>query len=193
MQACEIFNNIWESWLFHQLESSASTDLLGWVVASYSIGQLIASPFFGMMANCMRKSREPLVISLIINILANILYAYLEDIKTHRVVFLIAARALIGFGAGKLLFIHVLLFCVFSMYSPVSWLPFSSFNLKILLLSHISVGSLFQDNWYTDTLNIITTFYRILNKKNCPSLTPWLLLDFVSIMADLLVINNFWL
>lgn len=108
----------WESWLFHQLESSASTDLLGWVVASYSIGQLIASPFFGMMANRMRKSREPLVISLIINILANILYAYLEDIKTHRVVFLIAARALIGFGAG-MLFIHVLLFCVFSMYSPV--------------------------------------------------------------------------
>lgn len=83
------------------LDSSASTDLLGWVVASYSIGQLIASPVFGMMANCMRKSREPLVISLIINILANILYAYLEDIKTHRVVFLIAARALIGFGAGN--------------------------------------------------------------------------------------------
>lgn len=137
MQACEIFDNIWESWLFHQLESSASTDLLGWVVASYSIGQLIASPVFGMMANCMRKSREPLVISLIINILANILYAYLEDIKTHRVVFLIAARALIGFGAGKLLFIHVLLFCVFSMYSPVSRLSFSSFNLKILLLSHL--------------------------------------------------------
>lgn len=60
-----------------------------------------------------------------------------------------------------------------------SWLPFSSFNLKILLLSHISVGSLFQDNWCTDTLNIITTFYRILNKKNCPSLTLWLLVLFL--------------
>ncbi|XP_061183566.1 major facilitator superfamily domain-containing protein 8-like isoform X1 [Saccostrea echinata] len=83
------------------LDTDATTDLLGWVVASYSIGQLIASPFFGKMANCLGRSREPLVVSLIINILANILYAYLEDIKEHRLVALIAARALIGFGAGN--------------------------------------------------------------------------------------------
>ncbi|XP_048740690.2 major facilitator superfamily domain-containing protein 8-like isoform X2 [Ostrea edulis] len=83
------------------LDSSATTNLLGWVVASYSLGQLIASPAFGKMANCLGRSREPLVVSLIINVLANILYAYLEDIKDHRVVLLITARALIGFGAGN--------------------------------------------------------------------------------------------
>ncbi|XP_062616053.1 major facilitator superfamily domain-containing protein 8-like [Saccostrea cucullata] len=83
------------------LDTDATTDLLGWVVASYSIGQLIASPFFGKMSNCLGRSREPLAVSLIINILANILYAYLEDIKEHRLVALIAARALIGFGAGN--------------------------------------------------------------------------------------------
>lgn len=118
----------WESLLIsHQLESSASTNLLGWVVASYSIGQLIASPLFGKMANCMRRSREPLVISLIINILANILYAYLEDIESHRVVFLIAARALIGFGAGTL-FIHVLFFYVY--FNVAVYMSFDIISLR---------------------------------------------------------------
>nr|XP_022328337.1 major facilitator superfamily domain-containing protein 8-like isoform X2 [Crassostrea virginica] len=83
------------------LDPTATTDLLGWVVASYSIGQLIASPVFGKMANWLGRSRDPLVVSLIINILANILYAYLEDIQHSRVICLIAARTLIGFGAGN--------------------------------------------------------------------------------------------
>ena len=86
---------------FCQLDPTATTDLLGWVVASYSIGQLIASPVFGKMANWLGRSRDPLVVSLIINILANILYAYLEDIQHSRVICLIAARTLIGFGAGS--------------------------------------------------------------------------------------------
>jgi ceroid-lipofuscinosis MFS transporter 7 len=83
-------------------------------VASYSLGQLIASPTFGKMANCLNRSREPLVVSLIINILANILYAYLEDIKNNRVVLLIVARALIGFGAGW----HIFYFFYRYFHSP---------------------------------------------------------------------------
>ncbi|KAK3600521.1 hypothetical protein CHS0354_028721 [Potamilus streckersoni] len=83
------------------LDPDADTNLLGWVVAIYSLGQLIASPIFGFWANFRAKSREPLVVSMIINILANVLYVYLESIPPKRLGYLMLARALIGFGAGN--------------------------------------------------------------------------------------------
>ncbi|KAJ8297856.1 hypothetical protein KUTeg_024387 [Tegillarca granosa] len=71
------------------------------VMASYSLGQLIASPFFGAWANKRGKSREPLVVSLLINIMANVLYVYLESISSYKDTWLVVARAFIGFGAGN--------------------------------------------------------------------------------------------
>jgi len=82
------------------VDPDATTDLLGWVVAAYSLGQLIASPVFGIWANWKNRSREPLVVSILINIMANILYAYTESIPSHKSTSLLIARALIGFGAG---------------------------------------------------------------------------------------------
>lgn len=83
------------------LDNAANTDFLGWVVASYSLGQLIASPLFGGWANCRGKSREPLVVSMLISVIANVLYSYLESIPSHKAVYLILARSLVGFGAGN--------------------------------------------------------------------------------------------
>ncbi|XP_071125175.1 major facilitator superfamily domain-containing protein 8-like isoform X1 [Mytilus edulis] len=83
------------------LDGSANTDFLGWVVASYSVGQLIASPLFGAWATYRDKSREPLVVSMLINVLANVLYSYLESIPSHQAVYLILSRSLVGFGAGN--------------------------------------------------------------------------------------------
>jgi ceroid-lipofuscinosis MFS transporter 7 len=84
-----------------QLDNAANTSFLGWVVASYSLGQLIASPLFGGWANCRGKSREPLVVSMLINVIANVLYSYLESIPSHQTIYLIIARSLVGFGAGR--------------------------------------------------------------------------------------------
>ena len=83
------------------LDNAANTSFLGWVVASYSLGQLIASPLFGGWANCRGKSREPLVVSMLINVIANVLYSYLESIPSHQTIYLIVARSLVGFGAGN--------------------------------------------------------------------------------------------
>ncbi|XP_052077131.1 major facilitator superfamily domain-containing protein 8-like [Mytilus californianus] len=83
------------------LDGSANTDFLGWVVASYSVGQLIASPLFGAWATYRDRSREPLVVSMLINVLANVLYSYLESIPSHQAVYLILSRSLVGFGAGN--------------------------------------------------------------------------------------------
>ncbi|OWF38500.1 major facilitator superfamily domain-containing protein 8-like [Mizuhopecten yessoensis] len=89
-------------WPYLQLlDPSATTDFLGWVVASYSLGQLIASPIFGFWANKRKRSREPLVVSIVINILATVLYAYLESLKSHKSIALLLARGFIGFGAGN--------------------------------------------------------------------------------------------
>lgn len=84
-----------------QLDKTASTNFLGWVVASYSVGQFVASPLFGFWSNFRSKTREPIIVSLVINVLANVLYMYLESIELKPKIFLLVARVLIGFGAGK--------------------------------------------------------------------------------------------
>ncbi|XP_067661430.1 major facilitator superfamily domain-containing protein 8-like isoform X2 [Haliotis asinina] len=89
-------------WPFLQvLDPSATADFLGWVVAAYSVGQLVASPFFGIWANCRGQSREPLVVSITLGIGANIMYAYLQTIPGHKGLLMIISRGLIGFGAGN--------------------------------------------------------------------------------------------
>ncbi|XP_053400185.1 major facilitator superfamily domain-containing protein 8-like isoform X2 [Mercenaria mercenaria] len=84
------------------LDPGANTNFLGWVVASYSVGQLVASPFFGAWSNIRSRTREPLVVSIVINVLANVLYMYLESIQKHAQVYLLLARAFVGFGAGNI-------------------------------------------------------------------------------------------
>lgn len=83
------------------LDNNASTNFLGWVVAAYSVGQLVASPFFGAWSSFRSKTREPIMVSLLINILANVLYMYLESIPTSAKIWLMIARVFVGFGAGN--------------------------------------------------------------------------------------------
>ena len=41
------------------------------------------------------------MISLIVNVFANVLYMYLESVGNHRAALLVVARAFVGFGAGQ--------------------------------------------------------------------------------------------
>lgn len=80
--------------------SGATPTFLGWVVASYSFGQLIASPLLGLWADY-RPTREPLIVSLVINIVFNVLYSYVgvfSPIEAGWV--MLVARGFVGFGAG---------------------------------------------------------------------------------------------
>ncbi|ETE69084.1 Major facilitator superfamily domain-containing protein 8 [Ophiophagus hannah] len=83
-----------------QIDKTADPSFLGWIIASYSIGQMIASPFFGMWSNY-RPRREPLVVSTGISIAANFLYAYVHLPSSHNKYYMLAARTLVGFGAGN--------------------------------------------------------------------------------------------
>ena len=78
----------------------ASATFLGWIVAAYSFGQLIASPFFGFWAD-KRPAREPLIFALLINVIFNVLYSYCEAFEPGVASWvMLASRAMVGFGAG---------------------------------------------------------------------------------------------
>uniref|UniRef100_A0A8B9R2S6 Major facilitator superfamily domain containing 8 n=1 Tax=Anas platyrhynchos TaxID=8839 RepID=A0A8B9R2S6_ANAPL len=83
-----------------KIDPTADGSFLGWVIASYSIGQMIASPLFGVWSNY-RPRREPLVVSTAISVAANCLYAYVHVPPSHNKYYMLTARALVGFGAGN--------------------------------------------------------------------------------------------
>ena len=79
---------------------NASARFLGWVVAAFSFGQLVGSPFFGFWAD-KRPTREPLVIALLISIIFNVLYSYCGAFRSGLASWImLVSRALVGFAAG---------------------------------------------------------------------------------------------
>nr|XP_028600283.1 major facilitator superfamily domain-containing protein 8 isoform X1 [Podarcis muralis] len=93
-----VIMSIWP--YLQQIDKTADPSFLGWIIASYSIGQMIASPFFGTWSNY-RPRREPLVVSTTISVAANFLYAYVHLPTSHNKYYMLVARALVGFGAGN--------------------------------------------------------------------------------------------
>ncbi|XP_009864877.1 PREDICTED: major facilitator superfamily domain-containing protein 8, partial [Apaloderma vittatum] len=83
-----------------KIDPTADASFLGWIIASYSIGQMVASPLFGLWSNY-RPRREPLVVSTAISVAANCLYAYVHIPHSHNKYYMLTARALVGFGAGN--------------------------------------------------------------------------------------------
>ncbi|NXF54134.1 MFSD8 protein, partial [Oceanites oceanicus] len=83
-----------------KIDPTADASFLGWIIASYSIGQMVASPLFGLWSNY-RPRREPLVVSTAISVAANCLYAYVHVPHSQNKYYMLTARALVGFGAGN--------------------------------------------------------------------------------------------
>jgi ceroid-lipofuscinosis MFS transporter 7 len=84
------------------MDRTANATFLGWVIAAYSLGQLVASLLFGGLANLLKKSSIPLIMTLALNVAGYALYAYIEDIPAGRKYYLIVARILLGMSAGRL-------------------------------------------------------------------------------------------
>ncbi|RUS85196.1 hypothetical protein EGW08_007022, partial [Elysia chlorotica] len=89
-------------WTYLQvLDPGASTSQLGWTVAAFSLGQLIASPIFGAWANMRRSHKEPTAFSFSLAALSYSFYAYLESIPGPKNYYMIAARCMLGLSAGN--------------------------------------------------------------------------------------------
>ncbi|KAL7869488.1 hypothetical protein AOLI_G00134760 [Acnodon oligacanthus] len=93
-----VITSIWP--YLQKIDNTADASFLGWVVAAYSLGQMVASPLFGLWSNH-RPRREALVCSIFINISANIYYSYLYLPSSHNKYHMLLARAFVGFGAGN--------------------------------------------------------------------------------------------
>lgn len=87
-------------------DTSANATFLGWIVASFSVGQLIASPVIGYIANRTDKNKPILIVSTALIAVSNIMYAYVESFTTSAISnkwWIMLARFIMGVGAGKLL------------------------------------------------------------------------------------------
>ncbi|KAM9335261.1 major facilitator superfamily domain-containing protein 8 [Symphorus nematophorus] len=93
-----VITSLWP--YLQRIDESANASFLGWVVAAYSLGQMLASPLFGLWSNH-RPRREPLVCSIFINLSANIYYAYAYLPRTNNKFHMLMSRAFVGFGAGN--------------------------------------------------------------------------------------------
>ncbi|XP_043825390.1 major facilitator superfamily domain-containing protein 8 isoform X2 [Dromiciops gliroides] len=93
-----VIMSIWP--YLQKIDPTADASFLGWIIASYSIGQMVASPIFGLWSN-FRPRKEPLVISIFISVAANCLYAYVQVPPSHNKYYMLLARGLVGFGSGN--------------------------------------------------------------------------------------------
>ncbi|XP_047429464.1 major facilitator superfamily domain-containing protein 8 [Mugil cephalus] len=93
-----VITSLWP--YLQKIDENADASFLGWVVAAYSVGQMVASPMFGLWSNY-RPRREPLVCSIFINLSANIYYAYAYLPKNNNKFHILMSRAFVGFGAGN--------------------------------------------------------------------------------------------
>lgn len=94
-----VLSSIWP-YLLEVDYTHAHASFLGWVVAAYSFGQLVASPLFGFWAD-RRPAREPLFVALVINVVFSVLYCYCGAIPAGISGYiLIVSRAMVGFGAA---------------------------------------------------------------------------------------------
>lgn len=86
-----------------EVDKSADATFLGWLVAAFSIGQLIVSPIIGYVANRTDNNKLPLIISTALIVVANVLYAYIQSLNNFIFAnrwWIMIARFIMGVGAG---------------------------------------------------------------------------------------------
>lgn len=77
-------------------------DFIGYIIAANPLAQMISSPLFGWWTNKRKSSRVPLITSMVIFFLANIMYATITLFPTNRKFWMIVARSLVGVSSGKI-------------------------------------------------------------------------------------------
>lgn len=105
-------------YFFLQIDQTADASFLGWVIASFSLGQMVASPIFGLWSNY-RPRKEPLIVSILISVAANCLYAYVHVPASHNKYYMLVARGLVGFGSGNMNVCMYMFACVSHIHPDI--------------------------------------------------------------------------
>ncbi|CEF64200.1 Major facilitator superfamily and Major facilitator superfamily domain, general substrate transporter and Major facilitator superfamily domain-containing protein [Strongyloides ratti] len=99
IQITVYFTSLWPYLL--SADNQASVSILGWVVASFSIGQALGCPFFGWWSEKIRSTRIPVCCGLLFVLAGNFIYAILANFSSEKVSYImILSRFLVGIGSG---------------------------------------------------------------------------------------------
>uniref|UniRef100_A0A914YS16 Major facilitator superfamily (MFS) profile domain-containing protein n=1 Tax=Panagrolaimus superbus TaxID=310955 RepID=A0A914YS16_9BILA len=89
-------------WPYLQILDSSSTEqFFGYIVAVYSVGQIISSPTFGYWSNAIKQVRIPLYVGLFLMFLGNALYIALEVVTFPKKYLMLICRFVTGAGSGN--------------------------------------------------------------------------------------------
>ncbi|KAI6175333.1 hypothetical protein M3Y97_00677500 [Aphelenchoides bicaudatus] len=84
------------------LDSDITEDFYGLTVAVYSLGQVISAPAFGAWSNMVKQVRSPLTAGMLMMLVGNIIYLFMEGIPIPRRYILLVCRFITGMGSGNI-------------------------------------------------------------------------------------------
>lgn len=93
------FSALWP--YLRTLDSSATETFFGYIVAIYSVGQVLSSPTFGYWSNKIKQVKIPLYVGLFLMFVGNALYIVLELVSFPRKYLMFVGRFITGAGSGN--------------------------------------------------------------------------------------------
>lgn len=91
----------WDALNEFQLEPGSQKEILGLAVGANPLGQLLFSPILGYWANRAGSARAPLLATLVLFVLASVLYSQLHLTRPHAKYWMVLARFLVGVSSGR--------------------------------------------------------------------------------------------
>ncbi|XP_037969233.2 major facilitator superfamily domain-containing protein 8 [Plutella xylostella] len=85
-----------------KLEPGSSKEVLGVAVGMNPLGQLLFSPLLGLWANRAASPRAPIITSLLLFVVASVLYAELHLFRPHAKYWMLVARFLVGVSSANI-------------------------------------------------------------------------------------------
>ncbi|XP_066988694.1 major facilitator superfamily domain-containing protein 8-like isoform X5 [Macrobrachium rosenbergii] len=95
-----VLTGVWP--YLQQLDPSVSKEFLGWVVAANPLGQMLASPAFGLWANKAESNRGAFILTISCFIAGNIFYAILGTFGSAAKSVMIFSRFVVGVSSANI-------------------------------------------------------------------------------------------
>ncbi|VDM83200.1 unnamed protein product [Strongylus vulgaris] len=86
------------------LDSAATVDFFGWIVAACSLGCSVANPLFGFWNQKTMSIKSPITVGMLMTAIGQSVYGLLPLFDHNHKWIMMAARLVTGFGAGRNLF-----------------------------------------------------------------------------------------
>uniref|UniRef100_A0A0N5AG22 MFS domain-containing protein n=1 Tax=Syphacia muris TaxID=451379 RepID=A0A0N5AG22_9BILA len=85
-----------------KLEPSSTLNFFGWIMAVFSVGQMVSSKIFGYWVQKTWSSKNPTICGFVFIIIGNFIYALLPLLTSNHGWFMMLSRIIVGIGSGNL-------------------------------------------------------------------------------------------